>query len=377
MSAASGQALLAAMDLASRARGVRANMISAGASQSQAGRVQRLNPIMDGQWDGRLPDCSIFNRKAWVTTLQRTYGFDPNYFATSAGEHLNTLLPVMEIDSWLTGRRGVSLPFTDYCEPLAGDEPAFQQLFDAALTYGRDRRWKYFELRGGQQFLSSAQPSQQYYGHEIVLRGDENAVYAALKPPVRRAIRKAEKQGLTVEILEHGEGVKEFYSLHCRTRRKHGLPPQPFAFFQNLQKYILEAGSGIIIVARLGARAVAGSVFFHTRQQALYKYGASDEKALELRGNDLVMWQGIKYYVARGFRTLHLGRTSLTNEGLRRFKLGWGAREHAIKYFKYDLRESAFVTDRDQSVGWYNRAFAAMPLSLARFLGAVLYRHVA
>jgi lipid II:glycine glycyltransferase (peptidoglycan interpeptide bridge formation enzyme) len=133
----------------------------------------------------------------------------------------------------------------------------------------------------------------------------------------------------------------------------------------------------MIILARFGARAIAGSIFFHAGQQAIYKFGASDEAMLELRGNDLVMWAGIKYYASRGFRTLHLGRTSLTHEGLRRFKLGWGAREHSIEYFKYDLRQSAFIRDRDQAFGWYNRVFAALPLSLSRFLGAVLYRHVA
>ena len=287
------------------------------------------------------------------------------------------LLPVMEVNSWLTGRRGVSLPFTDYCDPLAGDLPAFQRLFDQALAYGRDRHWKYLELRGGQQFLAAAPPSQRFYGHEIALESDEKALFAAMASPVRRAVRKAEKQGVTVEILKDGKGVQQFYSLHCRTRRKHGLPPQPFEFFENLQKHVLAAGCGIIVLARLGAKAVAGSVFVHTGPQALYKFGASDERMLELRGNDLVMWEAIKYYAARGARTLRLGRTSLSNEGLRRFKLGWGAREYPINYFKYDLRKSAFVTDRDQSVGWYNRVFAALPLSLSRFLGAVLYRHVA
>jgi hypothetical protein len=339
--------------------------------------VQWLNPNTDERWDSRFAACSFFHRAAWARVLQQTYGFEPSYFATLTGEHIDTLLPVMKVDSWLTGRRGVSLPFTDYCDPLAGDLPAFQQLFQQALSYGRDRNWKYLELRGGQQFLGSTQPSQRFYGHEIALRQDEKALLAALSPAVRRAIRKAEKQGVTVEILKDGDGIQPFYSLHCRTRRKHGLPPQPFAFFQNLQKHILEAGSGVIVLARLGAKALAGSVFLHVGQEAIYKFGASDERMLELRGNDFVMWEGIRYYSARGFRTLHLGRTSLSNEGLRRFKLGWGAREHSINYFKYDLGKGAFVTDRDKAFGWHNRVFAALPLGLARLLGAALYRHVA
>ena len=132
-----------------------------------------------------------------------------------------------------------------------------------------------------------------------------------------------------------------------------------------------------MILARSGAKTVAGSIFCHAGQQAFYKFGASDQAMLELRGNDLVMWEGIKYYASRGFRMLHLGRTSLAHEGLRRFKLGWAAREHAIEYFKYDLRRSAFVTGRDEALGWYNRIFTALPLSLSRLLGAVLYRHIA
>lgn len=350
------------------------------ASRVGSGIPQLLDPVGDKTWDARLAAQGIeafFQGAAWARVLQETYAYKPKYFATLAGGHLNALLPVMEVASWLTGRRGVSLPFTDYCDPLAGDSAAFRQLFDQAAVYGRDRRWKYLELRGGQQFLRSALPSQQFYGHKIALVGDEKELFAALRPPVRRAIRKAEKEGVTVEILADGKGVQPFYSLHCRTRRKHGLPPQPFEFFQNLQKYILEAGCGIIVLARLGAKAIAGSMFFHLGQQAIYKFGASDERMLELRGNDLVMWEGIKYYAASGLRTLRLGRTSLTNEGLRRFKLGWGAREHSINYFKYDLRKDAFVADRDKAFGWHNRIFAALPLSLSRLLGSVLYRHIA
>jgi hypothetical protein len=72
---------------------------------------------------------------------------------------------------------------------------------------------------------------------------------------------------------------------------------------------------------------------------------------------------------------LHLGRTSLWNDGLRRFKLGWGAREERIEYVKYDLGAGRFVCDRDESTGWHTRIFQRMPIRLSRWLGAALYRH--
>jgi len=68
---------------------------------------------------------------------------------------------------------------------------------------------------------------------------------------------------------------------------------------------------------------------------------------------------------------------SLENEGLRRFKLGWGTQERRIDYFRYDQRKAAFVTARDESSGWHNRIFRMLPVSLSRLIGAASYRHVA
>ena len=45
----------------------------------------------------------------------------------------------MEVDSWLTGRRGISLPFTDDCEPLCADDETFKSLVANALAFGRSR----------------------------------------------------------------------------------------------------------------------------------------------------------------------------------------------------------------------------------------------
>jgi len=47
--------------------------------------------------------------------LRETYGHVPLYAARFAGGQLEGLLPLMEVSSPFTGRRGVSLPFTDFC----------------------------------------------------------------------------------------------------------------------------------------------------------------------------------------------------------------------------------------------------------------------
>src|SRR6185437_450145 len=150
---------------------------------------------------------------------------------------------------------------------------------------------------------------------------------------------------------------------------------QPFAFFANIHRHVISKKLGTVALARHEGKAIAGAVYFNFGGKAIYKFGASDEACQQLRGNNLVMWEAIKFHARKGCRALHLGRTSLANEGLRRFKLGWGAREERTEYLKYDLCRDCFVTDRDEAVGWHNTVFKVMPIGLARIAGEVLYRH--
>jgi hypothetical protein len=96
----------------------------------------------------------------------------------------------------------------------------------------------------------------------------------------------------------------------------------------------------------------------------------------QLRANNLVMWEAIRRFAGEGRSTLDFGRTSLNNEGLRRFKTGWGATEQIAEYIRYDLRENAFGTASDSSSGWHTRVFNALPQWMARPIGAALYPHM-
>ncbi len=192
---------------------------------------------------------------------------------------------------------------------------------------------------------------------------------------VRRAIRKAEKNRLTVTLVQSLEGVRQFYWLQGKTRRKHGLPPQPFAFFLNIHRHILSQNLGILAIATWENRPIAASMYFYMGERAIFKYGASDESFQSLRGGNLVMWEAIKWLAQQGITSLHLGKTALAHEGLRRFKLNWGAREEKIEYIKYDLSRNQFVAGSDAVSGWHNHVFRLMPSFASRLAGALLYKH--
>jgi hypothetical protein len=340
--------------------------------------IQPTSPLLDPNWDALVaknPECSFFHSAAWAKVLAETYGYTPDYFVARKAGGIDSLLPLMEVDSWLTGKRGIALPFTDDCEPLGTDAKFFKSFFQNAVEFGKSRGWKYLECRGGRKFFEGVPASLSFYGHSLDLGSSEERLFDRLESSVRRAIRKAEKDGVTVEVLQTLEATKIFYSLQCKTRKKHGLPPQPFLFFLNIHKHILSQNLGMIVLASWRKIPIAASVYFHLGGRAVYKYGASDGKFQHLRGSNLVMWEAIKWHLQNGMKKLNLGRTSIANEGLRRFKLSWGAEESKIECFKYDLRKDDFVTDSDEAFGWHNRVFQLSPLFVSRMAGNVLYKH--
>jgi lipid II:glycine glycyltransferase (peptidoglycan interpeptide bridge formation enzyme) len=245
---------------------------------------------------------------------------------------------------------------------------------------GRERKWKYLELRnctGLQEIRKEASPSVSFYSHTLGLSGNTDQLFARFESSVRRAIRRSEKSGVTVETSQSPEAIREFYRLHCQTRKTHGLPPQPLKFFLNIQKHVLSENMGMVVSAKHNNHTVASAVFFHFGSEAVYKFGASDSKFQDLRPNNLVMWEAVQRYAKMGIATLNFGRTSLTNEGLRRYKLGWGTQEKTMEYHKFDFRQDAFVRGQDQASGWHNNVFRALPLFAAKWCGAFLYKHTA
>jgi lipid II:glycine glycyltransferase (peptidoglycan interpeptide bridge formation enzyme) len=244
------------------------------------------------------------------------------------------------------------------------------------MECGRQRRWKYLECRGLDGAWEGSRPSLSFYGHKLDLGVGQQRLFQGLEGAVRRGVRKAERVGVKIDFDAGEQSMRTFFRLHCRTRRRHGLPPQPWRFFANIQRHLLSTGQGFIATARLARQPLAASVFFHDGRQALYKFGASDYAFQQMRPNNLVMWAAINHCAERGLATLNLGRTSLSNAGLRRFKLGLGADEEEICYAKYDFAAKQFVRDVDRVEGWFNRVFACLPLPLLRLAGAILYPHL-
>ena len=343
-------------------------------------KVTIVDPICDSQWDKIVfahPDCTLFHTSAWAKVLCQTYGHRPLYLKISQGDGSVALIPLMEVASSFTGKRGVCLPFSDSCQPLTFGKWEQMSLTDILVKLGRERKWRYFEIRGGKEMLPpSVAASERYYDHRLDLTLGAEQLFTRFRSPVRRAIRKGEKSGLVVEATDTRQAMLNFYKLHVRTRRRHGVPPQPLSFFLNIHERIIKAGLGFVVLAQRATKSTAGAVFLFSRQTGLYKFGASDERDQASRGNNLVMWEGIKRLISSGVKTLDFGRTAINDNGLRRFKLSWGTDESIIEYFKFALGPNVWVNNCRNAHDFSTGLFRRLPLRVNRLAGALVYPHL-
>ena len=341
--------------------------------------IRIVDPLREPGWDHlitlhRNADC--FHTSAWARVLHQTYNHRPFYLQFFHRQTLVALIPFMEVRSPFTGRRGVCLPFSDACEPLIFDPEAANLIKDQLISFMRERRYKYLEIRGGKSLRVATTSAGRFYGHTLDLCGGSKDLITRFANSVRRAIRKAERSGVKAFIEHNRHAIGDFYKLHVQTRRRHGIPPQPASFFLNIHEHIVKPGLGFVVLGRYGYRVVAAAIFFRFGKNALYKYGASDNRFQEFRANNLVMWQGIQVLAHAGAEQLHFGRTDLENDGLRRFKLSWGAEEETIDYFRvYPLGRECVPSVRSES-GFHKKIFGRLPLALNRLAGCLIYPHL-
>jgi hypothetical protein len=325
----------------------------------------------------KFDDYSFFHTMEWAKVINNSYNYIPKYFLAIDENEVVGIVPLMFIESWLTGKRAVSLPFSDFCGPLFKNDSESSNIFQKIYRVCRSEGQKYIEFRSATfKFPKEAQNCGIDYRHVLKLEKTESELLKSLSENTRRNIKKAVKSNLILRILNDFSGIKLFYEMHCETRKKHGLPPQPFYFFNNILKVVIEKSMGDILFAEKDGKFISGAIYFKFGNKLLYKFGASYSKYFELRGNNFVMWEAIKKYQAEGFYEFDFGLTELNNEGLRKFKLGWNTEEKLIYTTRYNIFSENFLPIETMTEGFHTRVFNQTPVFILKIIGSVLYKHI-
>jgi hypothetical protein len=346
--------------------------------------VYRINPLRDPRWETlvrRHPHASVFHSSGWLEALRRTYDYEPIVFTTTPpGSELNGGMLFCSVKSWLTGRRLVSLPFSDHCDPLVDSPAEWNAIREEVQQDIAQRRYSYAEVRPYLNDLSSLEPVQQqpcesFAMHSLPLGAPLENIFKTLhKDCIQRKVRRAEKENLTYEKGRSEQLLRSFYQLLIRTRRRHCLPPQPFQWFSNLAQCMGEHLN--VHVASKDGQPVASLLTLEGNKTTTYKYGCSDERFSNMGGTPFLFWKLISEAKASGMVQIDLGRSELDNAGLIEFKDRLGATKGQLNYYRFSSRSAVSSRRHGQGMELAKWVFNHMPDRLLVASGRLLYRHM-
>jgi len=345
--------------------------------------VFEIHPEEDPKWAAVIesdPRSSIFHTPAWLEALRRTYRYIPRVLTTSPpGAPLANGIVFCQVESWLTGSKLVSLPFSDHCEPLFQDASSLEALL-RGISERASGKFRYAEIRPRSTEFPTGSggwaASGTYSFHVLDLRPSIEELYSRLHhDSMQRKIRRADRESVVLEQGRSDIFLKQFYALLLLTRRRHGLPPQPFAWFQNLVDCL---GDRLTIrLARVNDRPIASILTLRHKQTIVYKYGCSDERFHKLGGMPRLFWQIIEEARLQQLKELDLGRSDQNNPGLIQFKDHLGATKTVLNYWRFSQRPQLKRTGSGGA--WKSRithsVLAKLPDGLFRLAGEIFYRH--
>jgi lipid II:glycine glycyltransferase (peptidoglycan interpeptide bridge formation enzyme) len=345
-------------------------------------QVTRIDPLSDPRWQrfvDRHPQAGIFHTSSWLEALHRTYGYDAVAYAV-IGEDQEVIsgIPFCRISSLITGRRMVSLPFSDHCQPLIDDGDHLRLLLSTIDADVAHDNMKFFELRPLELDYSQLGPASLAKNHEAVIhrlnlsRSRDEIMKGLNKSNVLRKLRN-ERADLRMEEGRAQSLLDQFYSLLLLTRRKHRLPPQPRSWFTNLIDCMRERLT--IRVLFKDDTPIASTMTLSFKQVVTYKYSCSDPEFNPLAGTVRLIWRIIQDAMDAGASELDLGRSNFDTPGLITFKDHWGAVRAPLSYFRYPARLNNRSTN--SAVAHAARRLLSMaPDHVLSAVGGLLYRHV-
>jgi len=350
------------------------------ASPKDAGTTYEIDPLSDSRWESFVqnhPRGSVFHSTGWLRALRNVYGYRPVAITTCPpAAPLSNSIVFCEITSWLTGRRFVSLPFSDHCDPLSDNLDEVDALLSCARKWVHGKSQSYVEIRPRSwepNAHCAFRPAVTYYFHRLDLRASMPELIRRFhKDCVQRKIRRAEREKLNYQEGISEELLQSFYKLLVMTRRRQYLPPQPLSWFRGL---IAAFGHSLKIrVAYKNQLPVASILTLSHKRSVVYKYGCSDAGFNSLGGMALLFWKTIQEAKDQGFEELDLGRSDIDNLGLIAFKEHWGARGSPITYWTCPHAPSSLPS-------WWKkylvpRLISSAPDLALKAIGNIAYKHV-
>jgi hypothetical protein len=349
--------------------------------QSSVGARTRaidLDPCTDPRWACLVErtDAGLFASPLWLRALADGFGLSATARVVEDATGMTTSgLAYVEVDDE-KGERTVSLPFSDYSDPLGCLDREDWELLMEPFT-GGDRP---FSIRTSRQEIVGADPllieSGRAAWHGRSLEPDENDLWHAISSSARQNIRKAQRAGLTVCVGTSLSALEDFHRLHVHLRkRKYRMLAQPVEYFRAIGEHFGPQSCAVVSASR-GGDDLAGVVLLKWGDTAYYKFNASTPDGYDLRANDLVMWESLRLAQRWGCTRFDFGLSGLDQAGLLRYKAKYASEAAELVTLRTVAAPSPAAEKLTRTLGPLTQLLTdpGVPDDVACRAGGLLYR---
>lgn len=296
-----------------------------------------LKPVSQAAWDqfvAATPQALLYHTTNWLTLLRSVYGVDYQQLGIWDNDNMVGIFPLLTRRLGPFRLAGSPLMQNIACTPQLGPAvvdgylPATLVALDTVLT---ELAIAHIEISLPFYLLDRAMAEEIGYQVEteqtviMELAGRTTGqLWQGLSGAARRAVHKAEENGLVVVEAETDCDLDEYYRMCQEVYRTAGRPPHlSNAFYHAAWQMFANQGQLKLWFVYVGSQRIAGAIFLLYRDTAVYLSGASYDRWLPLRPNNLLQWRFIEWAAAHGYQWYDLGGVAVP--GITRFKLSLGA----------------------------------------------------
>lgn len=348
--------------------------------------IVEIDPFEDERWDIFVNDHPfgwLCHLSSWKKLIEESFPHIKGHYLAMVDEENDSIvagLTFFEINSWITGKRLVSIPFATLSDPLVrnNDEiTIFLKYFTGNLSSKKKicielKTYKHADIIESCDLHVSA----NYINHYLSLENEpEVLLKRTFKTPIVRGIKKALKENIDIFEVSNSSHLNNFYKIYVDTRGRLGLPPMPFRFFVNLYNTLSSKNLISIQLAKLGNDIIGGLVLLKYKDRVSVDYLASDVHYRDIYIDTFLWWEAIKYSWQEGYKVFDFGRTSLNNSGLLTYKDRWGAERKNISHYSNNSSQNV---DKENSFLYKPVKSLCMhaPSPILQLIGKLIYRHM-
>lgn len=328
-------------------------------------------------WDSFLQEVessSFYHLFGWKEINEESFGHETFYLSAVEGEKIVGIFPMVYFKSRLFGKILCSMPFVNYGGPCSLNSEIEAMLLQEAISISNKNSTNYFEIRGIKKVNDELPTSLHKISMTLNLDRDPDVLWRAFKTGHRTNIRRAYKNDLSVR-MGGIDMLDVFYKILSESWRNLGTPVYQKEYFKKILASFSDSVKIFVVYHNNIPIATAFNGYFKKTVEGMW--AGIIEKYKRLEPNYVLYWEMIKHACENGFKTFHLGRSSVDSGG-EIFKKKWNADSRQLywQYFLNGKKEMPQLNVNNPKYYFAIQTWKRLPLRLTNFIGPFISKNI-